>query len=146
MLKLSTKSRYAVRIMVYLAIQRDTGPVQKHQIARAEAITPDYVEQILVGLRGAGLVASRRGVKGGFIIAVDPEQTTVAEVISPMEGPISLVPCRESNCDRATMCVTRLLWIRASAALKQVFADVSIQDLADQARDIRNTKTPSFQI
>jgi Rrf2 family protein len=127
-------------------MQRGTGPVQKNQIARAEAITPDYVEQILVRLRAAGLVSSQRGVKGGFVIAVDPARTTVAAIISAMEGAISLVPCRESNCDRGTICVTRPLWERASAALEQVFADVSIQDLANQARTVRDSKSSSFQI
>jgi Rrf2 family transcriptional regulator, cysteine metabolism repressor len=142
MVGLTTKGRYATRLLVYLATRQEGGPVKKQDIAASEGITPDYVEQILIRLKAAGLVRSYRGKDGGFSLAVDPGALTVARVLEAMEGKMSVVPCLESGaCERAGSCSTRALWRKADQALKQVFAKATIGELAAGAR-----KGASFDI
>ena len=146
MLKLSTKARYATRIMVYL-VQKDPRELARGQeIASAEGISPDYVEQILIKLKAAGLVTSQRGASGGFSIADDAKKATVADILQAVEGPISLVPCEDSKCSRISTCVTRIVWERATEALREVFLQATIEDMAKQAKALNASKSITFEI
>jgi Rrf2 family protein len=129
---LTTKGRYATRVLVYLARRRQEGPIKKQDIADAEGISPDYVEQILIRLKAAGFVKSHRGKAGGFSLAGDPGSLTVAGVLDVMEGRMSMVPClgEGESCARSATCCTRALWSRADQALKQVFTNATIGELA----------------
>ena len=140
MLSLSTKGRYATRIITRLALfDNNTRPARKKEIADAEAVSEDYTEQILVRLKAAGLVASHRGTKGGFSLARTPEKITVTDVLNAMDGPLHIVPCMTEPCERATECITRDLWHAAERALLTVFSGTTVADLANRAR----MKTPS---
>lgn len=146
MIRLSTKGRYATRMLVYLATRGHGSPSPKRDIASAEGISPDYVEQILVRLRSAGLVQSHRGARGGFSLARPADEISVAEVIVATEGPIDLAPCKEEYCTRADVCATRELWNRASRALESVLAEETIATLADKARRILEDQTIQYDI
>ena len=134
MLSLTTKSRYAARMLVFLAGRAEAA---RQEIAAAEDLSPSYVEQILLQLKTAGLVKSMRGAKGGFALARDPAEITVAEVVRIMEGATALVPCQSGACARAGECVTRPVWRKVADAIDQVLATVSIAELADQAARVR---------
>lgn len=135
MMGFTTKGRYATRVLVYLAARREEGPAKKQAIAEAEGISPDYVEQILIRLKAAGIVHSHRGKAGGFSLAGDPHQLTVARVLEVMEGRLTVAPCASGQtCSRSDSCSTRALWSRADKALKQVLTGTSIGELADKAR------------
>ena len=139
MIGFTTKGRYATRVLVYLAARREGGPAKKQAIADAEAISPDYIEQILIRLKVAGLVRSHRGKAGGFSLAADPHQIPVSRVLEVMEGRMTVVPCLSGDtCARSASCPTRSLWSRADQALKQVLGATSIGDLADQSRGAAN--------
>jgi Rrf2 family transcriptional regulator, iron-sulfur cluster assembly transcription factor len=146
MLNLSSKGRYATRIMVFLACRNDETPARKQEIAEAEDITGDYVEQILIKLKSAGLVKSRRGANGGFLLAVDAGHITVADVLAATEGSINIAPCLTELCPRASQCVTRQVWQKASDALGSTFSDVTIRELARQASNLQLTKSWSYEI
>lgn len=146
MIKLSTKGRYATRIMVFLALYRGDQPVRKQVISVAEDISPDYVVQILMRLKAAGLVESRRGTNGGFLLAREPEQITVADVLQATEGSIELVSCEDEGCKRISVCVTRDVWQRATRALDTVFKGTTIAQLAEESRQRRDATTVMFQI
>ncbi len=146
MLKLSTKGRYATRIMVYLAIQGGPEPARKRMIAEAEGIPADYVEQILLRLRTAGLVRSHRGAKGGFSLSRDPRNITVAQILEATEGPLALAPCQDEECERVSACVTRGLWQKASDALEDVFGQITVADLAEQTQHLRDSNALTFAI
>ena len=133
MLGISTKGRYAVRIMVRLVCLAGKSPVRKTDIATAEGISADYVDQILMKLRSSSLVSSRRGSKGGYLLACPAEDLTVADVVTATEGEIALAPCLNGDCKSSPKCVTKAVWERANNAIKEVFADVRISDLAKQA-------------
>jgi len=145
-IRLSTKGRYATRIVVYLALCDPQQPAPKQKIAEAEGISPDYVEQILTSLRAAGLVISHRGIKGGFSLARSPSSMTVADVIAATEGPICLVPCVEEACTRMTDCVTRAVWEKATAAITRIFQYTRIADLAAEAKALRDSQSLTYQI
>ena len=93
-MRLSTKGRYATRIftLVFPAF-RATLPVPKKKISEQEGISTDYIEQIIVPLKNAGLVSSVRGLRGGFRLAKKPEDITVLDILSASEGDINLVGC-----------------------------------------------------
>ena len=102
MMTISTKGRYACRIMVLLTTRASGGPVTKHDIAETEAISPDYVQQIMMRLKAAGLVRSHRGRGGGFSVARDPETISISDVLVAMEGRVAPATCGEPECcDRA---------------------------------------------
>jgi Rrf2 family protein len=147
MLTLSTKGRYASRIMVYLASRTDQSkPARRQEIAEAEGISLDYVEQILMKLKAALLVNSHRGAKGGHSLGRDPESITVADVLTATEGDLTLSPCLTEPCERMSACVVRPIWERANAALKNVFVSVTIAELAKQAIALRDTQVITFDI
>ena len=147
MLKLSTKGRYALRIMVRMGMLRDGGPVRKQTIAKAEGISPDYVEQILMTLKTASLVQSHRGVNGGFSLVKDPAKVTIADILAASEGKMALAPCFTESCERSTSCSARLLWQRASQALDGVFSGTTLADMIRQAEAMEKTKAaPSYEI
>ena len=129
MITIGTKGRYAARIMTYLALHRQKEVIKRRDIADAECISIDYVEQILIKLKAAGLVRSFRGARGGYAIASDPENITVADIIQVMEGNVELVPCLKSKCSRLDECVTRPVWQKAAEAMMNVFRQVTIADM-----------------
>ncbi len=134
MLTLSTKGRYAVRILVSIAARDGDGPVRKHEIAAAEVISPDYVEQILVKLKSTGLVRSHRGPRGGFTLARAPAEIRVLDILQAAEGPLTLAGCESKRCSRRAACVTRPLWQKAEQALAAVLSGTTLADLARDAR------------
>ena len=131
MIKLSTKVRYATRIAVYLAMRDEKQPARKQEIAEAEDISPDYVEQILIKLKTLGLVRSHRGTKGGFVLARDPYKISVADVIRSVDGQIAIAPCTNERCNRIPFCPTRPVWEKANESLVKIFEEAMIGELAE---------------
>jgi Rrf2 family protein len=145
-MRLSTRGRYAARIMVYMGTKDGRKPVTKQEIADAEAISVDYVGQILVKLRTAGLVASFRGKKGGFVLARDPAAVTLADVVKATEGPLELAPCREGPCRRQSVCAMQAVWQRAIGAVEKILVETRLQDVVEQARRISANRAITFDI
>lgn len=146
MIRLSTNFRYATRILVYLASRDDDRPARRQEISEAESISAGYVEQILRSLKAAGLTKSRRGIKGGYLLAKDPGRISVSDVFEATEGPLSLVPCLTEGCERLPDCVTRPVWEQASEALKQVFSGMTIADMAEKSKSRRKSSPLAFEI
>ena len=144
MLRLSTKGRYASRMLVYLALNARDRPANTQEIANAEGISKDYVEQILTRLRTAGVITSHRGIKGGFSIAKDPAKITVKEIVELTEGEISIAPCLKGDCSRSTHCATQVVWDAANKAIEETLASFTVQDLCKMSKE--NSDSLSFQI
>lgn len=134
MLELGTKGRYAARLMVYLALHRDKGVIKRRELADSEGISMDYVEQLLLKLKAEGFVRSHRGARGGYSLNRDAADVTVADVLTAMEGKIELIPCLNGTCERNMNCVTKPVWQKAMQAMMTVLNDVTIADLAEDAR------------
>jgi Rrf2 family transcriptional regulator, iron-sulfur cluster assembly transcription factor len=130
MMAVSAKGRYSIRIVAFLASQPSDRVVTKTQIAAAEGTSAQYVQQLMRQLGVAGLVNSRRGRNGGFLLARPPESITVANVLRAAEGEVQLVPCRSAvDCVRAADCPARPMWMRATELLEELFEGLTIAQL-----------------
>ncbi len=135
MLCISTKGRYATRILTLLAGQPSDATMSKQEIASLLALTPGYVQQLMTPLQTAGLTASTRGKQGGFRLARSAETITVAEALRIMEGEVRLAPCYEDNsCTLLATCPTRPIWMEAASLFDNFFRQITIADLAERAK------------
>ncbi len=157
-LRLSTRGRYGVRLMVALALGREgagdrpggSGISLLREIARREGISVKYLGQIVIPLRAAGLVASHRGAHGGYSLARPPEDITVKDILEAIEGSLAPVPCVDpaagagraecgesgSGCDRVTACVATRVWTRLHEQVVGTLSSFTLRALADEAREL----------
>ncbi|MBM3147713.1 MAG: Rrf2 family transcriptional regulator [Actinobacteria bacterium] len=134
MVRLSTRSRYGLRALLYLSSIEDDRLVPLSQIAAAEQIPAPFLERILGRLREAGLVTARRGVAGGYRLARAPGEVTVADVVSAVEDPRPLLDCleRPDVCGRIGTCRARKAWSRLDEAIAGALAGVTLGDLLEE--------------
>jgi Rrf2 family protein len=132
-MRLSTKGEYASRAMLELSLHYGQGPLHIREISRAQSIPQRFLEQILLLLKRAGYLRSRKGQHGGYILAKPPSAITVAEVIRVMDGPLAPIDCvsvmAHETCPMENVCGLRWLWkeVRDSVAgilEKNTFADL----------------------
>lgn len=123
-MKISTKGRYGLTIMMDLSRNVGEGPISLKKIAERHNLSEHYLEQLVAPLRNAGLVKSIRGAYGGYILSRPPEQVTAGEVIRVLEGPISLVDFMEED-DPAK----RDLWLRIRNSIAEVLDTTTLADL-----------------
>ena len=130
----STRARYALRMMVRLARQSGASATVPY-LSRAEDISQPYAAQLMMAMRRAGLVTSRRGGGGGVILARPPAEVSVADVIEAADGPIHVVECDVDGvaCRRQSRCVTRAVWEEAGTRLKAYFGSVTLAALVARA-------------
>jgi Rrf2 family cysteine metabolism transcriptional repressor len=119
--------------MVDMAIQARCGPVALKEIARRQEISPNYLEQIFMQLRAAGLVRSVRGAGGGFVLGRSPSDIRMAEIAAVFEGPIDLIGCASDvgRCSRSVSCAVRQVWVEVGECMNKALDSVSLQDVAD---------------
>lgn len=125
-MKISTKGRYGLTIMIALAKNYGNDPLSLKSIAREYNLSDNYLEQIVAPLRNAGLVRSVRGAKGGYLLTDDPRKITAADIIRTLEGPIRLVEEVENEEPSK-----RELWKRMTNAVKEVLETTTLYDLID---------------
>jgi Rrf2 family protein len=132
-MRASAKTRYAMEAMVDMAVQAGAGPLVLRDIARRQKISPNYLEQIFVQLRAAGLVRSVRGAGGGFVLARSPSDIKMADVAAVFEGPIDLIGCAgvAGTCSRSVSCAVRQIWVEVGECMKKALDSVTLQDVAD---------------
>ncbi len=132
-MKISTKGRYAIKVMLDLARNNTGEYVKVKDIAARQDISEKYLEQIIAVLNKAGYVKSVRGAQGGYMLAKPPEEYTVGMVLRLMEGSIAPVACAESDytdCNKCDTCETLDVWKELYHAINQVVDGVTIADLA----------------
>ncbi len=132
-MRISAKVDYAVRATIELAATADAGPVRAEQVATAQGIPLNFLENILGELRHAGIVRSQRGPEGGFRLAKPADQVTIADVIRAVEGPLATVrggPPEESHYGGAAGELPRV-WIAVRKSLREVVENVTVADVAD---------------
>ena len=131
-MKISTKGRYALRLMLDLAVHGGEGqPVSLRDVARRQDISDKYLEQIVTPLAKAGLVRSVRGAGGGYLLNRAPADYTVGEILRPLEGDLAPVECATDGdfCPRCGDCATVELWQEIYRAVSQVVDGVTLADL-----------------
>jgi Rrf2 family protein len=135
-LRMSTRCRYGVRLMVALVANYGNGISLLKDICRREAISEKYLGQIIIALKSAGLVISQRGSRGGYAMAKAPETVTVKDVVEAIDGKIAVVPCagEEPNCARLTGCVATEVWKQLNQDIEASLSAFTLAALARQAR------------
>ncbi len=136
---MSSKGDYACRALLSLAVHDDeTGPTSVRDIAERTGIPQPYLEQILLALKGAGLVRSKRGVGGGYVLARSPSAIRLSEILSAVDGPISLgdfgEPHQDGACDHEGQCVLLAIWKNAGDQMRRLLDGFTLQSVADAAR------------
>jgi len=136
----STKAEYGVRVMVALARRDGEAPISLAEIAEDDGLPLAYLEHLVARLRKAGLVDSRRGARGGYLLARPAAAITMAEVVGALEGSIAPIECITEGADGALVCAreaaddeqvcaTKLLWTRVQGSIVRTLQDTTLSDL-----------------
>lgn len=138
-MRVSTRGDYACRALLSLALRETgTGPTSVRDIAERTGLPQPYLEQILLALKGAGLVRSKRGVGGGYVLARAPEDIRLSEIISAVDGPITLgdfgEPHQDGACDHEGQCVLLAVWQETGARMRRHLDGYTLARVAAIAR------------
>lgn len=142
-MRISTKGRYALRLMIDLAVNHSGNPIRIKDVAERQGISDKYLEQIISVLNKAGYVKSVRGPQGGYVLKKAPADYTVGMILKLTEGSLAPVACVEEDemdCERKSGCVTYILWEKISDAINGIVDTVTLQDLLDWQNNIGSKK------
>jgi Rrf2 family protein len=129
---ISTRSRYGLRLLIELAGRQGQGPVDLGAIARIQEIPEKYLSKLVIPLKGAGLLRSVRGSKGGYELGRAPSRIGLLEVVEALEGGISLLDCtgRPELCSRTQICPTRSVWVGLEEAMRSYLRGINLEDIS----------------
>jgi Rrf2 family protein len=131
--KVSTRGDYASRALLSLALHDDDGPTSVRDIAERTGLPQPYLEQILLALKGAGLVRSKRGVGGGYVLSRPADEITLAEVVSAVDGPIQAgdfgKPHTNGACDHEGQCVLLAIWGDVGDQMQRALSAYTLAEL-----------------
>ena len=139
-MKVSTRGDYASRALLSLALHADGGggPTAVRDIAERTGLPQPYLEQILLALKGAGLVRSKRGVGGGYVLARPPEEITLSQIVSAVDGPIVAgdfgEPHENGACDHEGQCVLLAVWADVGEHMRTHLDSFTLADMVARAQ------------
>lgn len=138
-MRVSTRGDYAARALLSLALQGDeAGPTSVRDIAERTGLPQPYLEQILLALKGAGLVRSKRGVGGGYILARSPSDILLSEIVAAVDGPITVgdfgEPHEDGACDHEGQCVLLAIWKESGAVMRAHLDGYTLAGIAEVSR------------
>ena len=135
-MRISTRGRYGVRLMLELAAHYGEGTVLLKDIAQHQKISEKYLWQLINPLKSVGLVNSIRGSKGGYVLAKPPAAITMKDIMGVLEGSLCLVDCVENPtvCERSESCVSRDLWGEASQIFAKKLESVTLADMLERQK------------
>jgi Rrf2 family iron-sulfur cluster assembly transcriptional regulator len=141
--KVSTRGDYAARALLSLALHGEAAPTSVRDIAERTGLPQPYLEQILLALKGAGLVRSKRGVGGGYVLARPPADITLGEVVSAVDGPIVVgdfgQPHEGGACDHEGQCVLLSVWSDVGEHMRRHLDSFTLADCVAKARGFTAT-------
>lgn len=130
-MKISTKGRYGLRILIDIATHDPDKPRMVRDIAESQQISEKYISRLIIDLRRARLVRSVRGVKGGFFLARSPNEITLLDILETMEGTISIVDCvmAPEKCPRNNICGVRGIWQRLNDGIREQMRGITFAEI-----------------
>lgn len=145
-MRLSTKGRYGVRLMLDLALHEDDGPVTMKDIAARQEISEKYLSNLIPLLKNAGFVRSVRGPQGGYTLARSPGDITLKDILFVLEGSMCLVECSENPklCHRSEQCPMRDVWSEVTGKMQGALQLITLQAMMD--RQMLKETEPSYDI
>jgi Rrf2 family iron-sulfur cluster assembly transcriptional regulator len=140
--KVSTRGDYASRALLSLALhQEETGPTSVRDLAERTGLPQPYLEQILLALKGAGLVRSKRGVGGGYVLARTPDGITLGQIVSAVDGPIAAgdfgLPHTNGACDHEGQCALLDVWSEVGQRMRTYLDSYTLADMVERATGLR---------
>jgi Rrf2 family protein len=143
MMKLSTRTRYGVRLMLDLAQKHGSGPVLLKDIAHEEDLSEKYLSLIVLPLKASGLIKALRGASGGYTLSREPTDITLKEIVESLEGKIFLVDCLTDpkTCTRSGICATRDVWQIVADKMTEVLESMTLADLVRTSREKSGTSS-----
>ena len=137
-MKVSTRGDYASRALLSLALREDATPTSVRDIAERTGLPQPYLEQILLALKGAGLVRSKRGVGGGYVLARQASEITLGQIVAAVDGPIVVgdfgAPHENGACDHEGQCVLLSVWSEVGEHMRQHLDSFTLADMVERAR------------
>lgn len=134
-MKLSTKARYGIKAMVDIAMEYGSSRLSVSQLAEKQGVSDAYLEQLIASLKKAGLVVSTRGAAGGYTLSRPPEEISMKDVLTALEGSTAIVDCvgteLGTGCENACSCSARPLWIKLQSRIDEVLRSTTIKDMAE---------------
>ena len=137
-MKISTKGRYALRMMIDLAEHQNCGFIALKDIAERQGISKKYLEQIVPVFNKSGILKTNRGFQGGYQLNRTPEQYTVGEILRLTEGSLAPVACLNQDpvgCERSADCATLPIWQGLEKVINEYLDGITLQDILDQQRE-----------
>lgn len=138
-MKVSTRGDYAARALLSLALHGDATPTSVRDIAERTGLPQPYLEQILLSLKGAGLVRSKRGVGGGYVLARPAAEITLGEIVSAVDGPIVVgdfgLPHQDGACDHEGQCALLEVWATVGDRMRAHLDSYTLADCVERARN-----------
>ena len=134
-MKISTKGRYALRMLLELAAHQDDGFISLKEISEHQDISKKYLEQIVPMLNKSGILRTNRGNRGGYMLAKSPRECSVGDVLRATEGSLAPVTCLEydvNDCPRAGFCPTLFVWEGLNKAGTEYLDGITLQDILDR--------------
>ncbi|MBQ4514227.1 MAG: Rrf2 family transcriptional regulator [Anaerolineaceae bacterium] len=138
-MKISTKGRYALRMLVDLAEHQNEGFIPLKEVSTRQGISKKYLEQIILIFNKTDMLRVNRGAQGGYMLARTPDKYTVGEILRLTEGSLAPVECAEQNpieCERCGICATYPVWKGLNKVVNDYLDSITLQDIVDQHRDI----------
>lgn len=136
-MKISTKGRYVLRMLLDLADHRGEGYIALKDIAKRQGISKKYLEQIIPLLNNADILIASRGYQGGYMLANSPDTYTVGDILRITEGSIAPVTCLEgknSTCERGERCMTLYVWEGLEKVISEYLDNITLQDILDKQK------------
>ena len=140
-MKISTKGRYALRLIVDLAEHRENGFIALKDIADRQNISKKYLEQIVPMLNGADMLITNRGNRGGYMLSREPKDYTVGDILRITEGSMAPVACLEgavNSCERRDYCQTLFVWEGLYKTVNEYLESITVQDILDKGQGLKN--------
>ena len=140
-MKISTKGRYALRMMIDLAQNQGDGYVSLKDIANRQEISKKYLEQIVAILNKPDVLSTNRGYQGGYRLAKNANEYTVGDILRLTEGGLAPVSCLDNSpilCDRAEDCITLPIWKGLYKVISEYLDSITLQDIVDKNSDVSN--------
>lgn len=147
-MKITAKSRYALRMLVDMAVHGDGGPRTIREISESQGLSEKFVGRIAIALKRAGLLVTARGVKGGLALALFPEKITLLDIVTATDGPLALVHClaRPGACAMHGRCAAEKAWSGVNDALASYLKAVTLASVAAEARTMASSGEQDYCI